>query len=137
MSLFLLDTNTVSFAIKGHFGVDAHLLDLAPTGWCISALTCSELLYGLERRAEATKLRQLVHGFLKAARVMPWDLHAAAQHARVRHQLKAVGTPIGDFDEMIAGHALPLGAIVVTDNERHFGRVEGLKMVNWAREENA
>lgn len=59
MSLFLLDTNTVSLAIKGHLGVDAHLQDLAPSGWCISAVTCSQLLYGLERRPEATKLRQL------------------------------------------------------------------------------
>ena len=137
MSLFMLDTNTASFAIKGHAAIDAKLQDLAPAAWCISAVTCAEMLYGLEKRPEAVTLRRLVHAFLDVARIVPWDHLAAAQHARVRNQLKSVGTPIGDFDEMIAGHALSLGATVVTDSERHFSRVAGLSMANWAREGKA
>lgn len=137
MSLFMLDTNTASFVIKGHAGIDAKLQRLAPADWCISAVTCSEMLYGLEKRPEAVTLRRLVHAFLDVARVVPWDHLAAAQHARVRQQLKSAGTPIGDFDEMIAGHAMSLGAVVVTDNERHFSRVSGLRVVNWVRKEKA
>lgn len=133
MSLYLLDTNTVSFALRGHAGVDARLEKLAMSQWCISAITASEMLYGLERRPEAVKLRRLVQGFLDTVRVEPWDHLAAIQHARVRARLKDQGTPIGDFDEMIAGHALSLGAVLVTDNERHFNRVQGLSTLNWVR----
>lgn len=133
MSLFMLDTNTASFAIKGHAGIDEKLQALAPSEWCISAVTCSEMLYGVEKRPEAVKLRRLVHAFLAAARIIPWDQQAAAQHARVRARLEAAGKPIGNFDEMIAGHALAMGAVVVTDNVKHFGRVGGLAIENWAR----
>lgn len=133
MSLYLLDTNTVSFALRGHAGVDAQLEKLALSAWCISAITASELLYGLARRPNAVKLHRLVHGFLGTVRIEPWDHLAAEQHAHVRARLKTLGTPIGDFDEMIAGHALSLGAALVTDNERHFNRVEGLRTLNWVR----
>ncbi|MBS0451351.1 MAG: type II toxin-antitoxin system VapC family toxin [Proteobacteria bacterium] len=133
MSLFMLDTNTVSFGLRGNTEIDLQLRSLAPSDWCISAITCAELLYGVERRPAATKLRRLVEGFLQIARVAPWDQLAAIQHARVRHQLKLQGAPIGDFDEMIAGHALSMGAVLVTDNLRHFDRVEGLALENWLR----
>lgn len=133
MNQYMLDTNTVSFALRGHAGVDAQLGKLALPQWCISAITASELRYGLERRPEAVKLRRVVEGFLDMVRIEPWDQLAAAQHARVRARLKELGTPIGDFDEMIAGHALSIGAVLVTDNERHFSRVEGLALANWAR----
>jgi len=133
MSLYMLDTNTVSFGLRGHPDIDVQLQSLAPSDWCISAVTCAELLYGVERRPDAVKLKRLVDGFLRIARVAPWDQPAAAHHARVRHQLKAEGAPIGDFDEMIAGHALSLGAVLVTDNVRHFNRVQDLALENWLR----
>ena len=133
MSLYMLDTNMVSFGLRGEVDVDVQLRSLAPSDWCISAITCAELLYGVERRPAAAKLRRLVDGFLQIARVVPWDQPAALQHARVRHQLKLQGAPIGDFDEMIAGHALSMGAVLVTDNVKHFDRVEGLVLENWLR----
>ena len=51
----------------------------------------------------------------------------------MRTGLERAGTPIGPLDTMIAAHALSLGLTVVTDNEREFGRVFGLKVQNWAK----
>jgi tRNA(fMet)-specific endonuclease VapC len=51
----------------------------------------------------------------------------------VRAQLEKAGTPIGPLDTMIASHALSLQLTVITDNEREFRRVSGLKVQNWAR----
>jgi tRNA(fMet)-specific endonuclease VapC len=51
----------------------------------------------------------------------------------LRAKLRRAGTPIGDFDEMIAAHALSLDAVLVTDNTRHFQMVEGLALENWIR----
>jgi tRNA(fMet)-specific endonuclease VapC len=131
MALYMLDTNIVSAAIKGHAAVDAKLMALDPNEWCISAVTHSELIYGLALRPEATALARTVTAFLEAAVTAPWDAAAAQAHGRLRAELRLAGTPIGDFDEMIGAHSLALGAILVTANERHFVRVSGLLLENW------
>ncbi|WP_232245958.1 hypothetical protein [Delftia acidovorans] len=55
-------------------------------------------------------------------------------YGQLRAYLRAQGSPIGDFDEMIAAHALALDAILVTDNVRHFERIPGLRIENWLRQ---
>jgi tRNA(fMet)-specific endonuclease VapC len=62
---------------------------------------------------------------------LPWDEAAATHFAAVAAELHKSGKPIGSMDTMIAGHAISLGAILVTNNSRHFGRVAGLKSENW------
>jgi tRNA(fMet)-specific endonuclease VapC len=133
MTLYMLDTDAASEAIRGHPAFDARLQTLAPGQWCISAVTCSELRFGLARRPEAVRLHRIVEEFLRIAPILPWDAKAANRHGELRADLTARGTPIGDFDEMIAAHALVLGAVVVTDNTRHFSRVSGLVVENWLR----
>ncbi len=75
----------------------------------------------------------MVDEFLRIVPTLSWDTKAANRHGELRAELKAHGTPIGDFDEMIAAHALAIGAVVVTNNTRHFSRVPGLVIENWLR----
>ena len=105
----MLDTNIASAAIRGRPELDQMLLGLTPEQWCISAITRSELLYGLALRPKATTLARCVQAFLETARTLPWDETAADHHGQLRASLRLLGHPIGDFDEMIAGHALSLG----------------------------
>lgn len=132
--MYMLDTNAASEALRGHPRVDARLRSLAPGQWCISAVTCSEMRYGVARRPEALRLHQLVNEFLRVVTILPWDAEAANRHGELRADLRSRGTPIGDFDEMIAAHALAIGAVVVTDNMRHFKQVPGLVLENWVRQ---
>ncbi|MDZ7856835.1 type II toxin-antitoxin system VapC family toxin [Sphaerotilus sp.] len=133
MTRYLLDTNAVSAALRGAPGIDQRLLALDADDWCISAVTHSELRYGLALRPEALRLARMVEAFLQTATTAPWDAAAAEVHGRLRAALRQRGTPIGDFDEMIAAHALALGAVLVTDNVRHFEQVPGLVIENWQR----
>ena len=133
MTHYLLDTNAVSAALRGSPGIDQRLLQLEPGDWSISAVTHSELRYGLALKPDALRLARLVDGFLQTATTAPWDAAAAEVHGRLRATLRLRGTPIGDFDEMIAAHALALGAVLITDNVRHFGLVPGLVVENWQR----
>jgi tRNA(fMet)-specific endonuclease VapC len=64
---------------------------------------------------------------------VPWAGGAADAHGRLRAKLEVAGSRIGDFDEMIAAHALALGAVLVTDNTRRFRRVRNLELENWLR----
>ena len=130
--IFMLDTNAASAALRGHPAIDGRLESLDTSRWCISAVTCSEIRYGVARRPEATRLRQLVDAFLQVATVLAWDGAAASEHGRLRAFLKARGTPIGDFDEMIAGHALAVGAVLVT-HDQHFARVPDLMLEDWVQ----
>ena len=133
MALYMLDTNAVSAVMRGNPLMDERLLQLDPADWCISAVTHSEICYGLSLRPEATTLVRAADAFLAVATTLAWDATAAAAHGRLRTQLRQAGTPIGDFDEMIAAHALSVGAVLVTGNERHFRRIPGLTVENWIR----
>lgn len=130
MTLHLLDTDTVSHALRSR-ALDQRLAALDPADWCISAVTRAELRFGLARRPDAVKLAQLVDGFLAVARCAPWDAAAADVHGAVRASLAASRQSIGVFDEMIAAHALSLGALLVTGNSAHFGRIAGLRTADW------
>ncbi len=129
----MLDTNIVSAAIKTAPEVSRHLSALAPQAWCISAVTRSELRYGLARRPLASALAERVNRFLAMAHCVPWGEAAADAHGNLRAYFDGEATRIGDFDEMIAAHALSLGAVLVTDNTKHFSRVPQLRIENWLR----
>ena len=133
MTLYMLDTNAASAALRGVAGLDERLTQLEPEQWCISAVTRAEIRYGLALKPAALNLARFVEAFLDTAWTTSWDAAAADQHGKLRARLRALGTPIGNLDEMIAAHALALGAVLVTDNTRHFERVEGLALENWVR----
>ena len=131
--LYLLDTDTCSYVIRGaSAGLDARLGEAGEEAIAISAVTRAELRFGLEKRGNPRALSQVVNGFLDRVPVAPWDAVAADRFGRLRAQLERGGTPIGVFDTMIAAHALALGAILVTNNQKHFGKVRALKVENWA-----
>ncbi len=64
--------------------------------------------------------------------VVPFDASAAERFGKVSAALVREGTPIGHFDTLIAAHALSLDLTFVTNDTKHFGRVQGLRTENWA-----
>ncbi len=82
------------------------------------------------------ELRRYYHAridvFLAAIRPLPLPLEAAAVGGRLRAALRRAGARIGDFDTLIAAHALAARLVLVTNNVREFSRVEGLPLENWA-----
>lgn len=73
-----------------------------------------------------------MEGFLARLEVKDFDPSAAAHTGQIRAELAKAGTPIGPYDQMIAGHARSLGLIVVTNNASEFSRVQGIRVENWA-----
>ena len=104
----------------------------------LSAVTVCELHYKIGQRAGKKPPRKenvdRLEGFVRFYGVLPFDVAAARRAAEVRCALEFIGTPIGPMDTLLAGHALALGATVVTDNEGEFRRVKGLKVENWRRD---
>jgi tRNA(fMet)-specific endonuclease VapC len=133
MMLYMLDTDIASYLIKGKSPqVDEKLAKHHPSSICISAITKAEILYGLKSLSSENRLHLVAQEFFKLIRVLPWTEDAANWYATIRHQLKNTGQPIGEMDMMIASHALALGTQLVTNNLRHYERINApLILVNW------
>jgi tRNA(fMet)-specific endonuclease VapC len=130
MPEYMLDTDTVSFALRGQGGVATRVLEHRPSELCISSITLAELRYGAEAR-RSRKLHRLISTFVEAIEVMAFDGLAAARFGVIAAALARRGDPIGTLDTLIAAHALSLRLTFVTNNTRHFTRVEGLATENW------
>jgi tRNA(fMet)-specific endonuclease VapC len=128
---YMLDTDTVSWALRGQGGVAARLLAFRPSQLCISAITLAELRFGADAKG-SRKLQSLIGTFTESVGVVPFDEAASDRFGPVAVALAKRGEPIGTFDTLIASHALALGLTLVTNNTRHFQRVAGLRVVSWA-----
>jgi len=136
--LHMLDTGIASYIIKRRSQtVQAKLSEIPPSHVCISAVTRAELLYGLKSLPPGHRLHVAVRRFLRLIRTLSWDAEAADYYADICHQLVSSGQPIGELDMMIAAHSLSAGATLVTNNMRHYNRIEApLTLVNWADSDN-
>ena len=131
MSLvFMLDTDTVSYSLRGQGRVATVISQHRPSVICVSAITMAQLRFGAMRRKSA-RLDQMIERFAENVVVMPFDADCAFMFGRIASQLEELGTPIGEFDALIAAHAMSLGLTLVTNNVKHFNRVAGLKVENW------
>jgi tRNA(fMet)-specific endonuclease VapC len=130
MPEYMLDTDTVSFALRGHGRVAARLLEHRPSQLCISSITLAELRFGSERR-RSRRLDRLISTFVESVEPLAFDQRAADHFGAVATALARRGAPIGTFDTLMAAHALSLGLTFVTNNTKHFARVAGLRTENW------
>jgi tRNA(fMet)-specific endonuclease VapC len=129
---YLLDTNTVSFIFKRNAVVLRRLAEVSMAQLAISAVTEGELRFGLARRPEATRLRQVVEEFLLRVAILPWDSDAAHHYGHLRASLERDGQPMGNLDTLIAAHALATSSVLVT-NDHAFSRIKKLKVEDWTK----
>jgi tRNA(fMet)-specific endonuclease VapC len=130
MPRYMLDTDSVSYALRGHGHVAERLLERRPAELCLSAITVAELRYGADLKA-SRKLHGLIDVFASGVAVLPLDDQAARRFGEVAAALRKRGAPIGAFDTLIAAHALAAGVTLVTGNAKHYARVPGLATESW------
>lgn len=131
MPAYMLDTDTVSYALRGEGRVAQRMLERRPSELRLSAITLAELRFGADQKG-SRRLHRLIDAFVTAIQVLPFEADAATRFGLVASALKGAGTPIGHFDALIAAHALATGHTLVTNNIRHFTRVAGLEVESWA-----
>jgi tRNA(fMet)-specific endonuclease VapC len=131
MYKYMLDTNICIYTIKNRPSQVRDAFIRHQDQMSVSTVTAMELIYGAEKSVVPEKNLGVIEGFLARLAVVDFDLHAAEHTGQLRAELKKLGKPIGPYDQMIAGHARSLGLILVTNNEREFERVPGLRTENW------
>ena len=132
--LVLLDTNICIHLINRRSGFERVLRRLSGRSFgeiCISAITVSELRYGVAKSARSSENAATLDEFLSRFELLDYPVDAATTYGRTRTGLERAGTPIGNNDLLIAAHALAIGARVATSNASEFERVTGLKVLDW------
>lgn len=129
---FLLDTN-ICIYIRQRKPPDvlARFEKLRPGEAVLSVITYGELLYGAAKSRQKGLALQRLSELTSLLPVLPIPEEAAAEYGSIRAALEAKGEVIGGNDLWIAAHAKASGLILVTNNEREFRRVPGLKLQNW------
>lgn len=123
--VFLLDTNICIYVLRDRSSPPAERLAACPQGSvAVSTITLAELLRGLQ--PNDTELGPAIEEMLRAVALLAFDEAAARAY---------VGIPFkrGTFDRLIAAQALARDLVVVTNNERDFADVQGLRIENWAK----
>jgi len=132
MLKYMLDTNICIFTVKNRPTHMREVFNRHHGQMCISAVSLMELIYGAEKSASPERNLAVVEGFAARLDVLPYDEIAASHTGQLRAELAKSGTPIGPYDQMIAGHARSRGLIIVTNNRGEFERVPGLRIEDWA-----
>ncbi len=131
---YVLDTNTLSFAMAGEPSVCERLLEQPRTDVLLPQPVLAEIEYGLARLPKSKKKDRLLTRFQLFADELqraPWTDEVSRAFGQTKAALEDLGTRIEDFDVAVAAHALALGATLVTDNLDHMERVPGLQVENW------
>lgn len=129
---YLLDTNTCIYIIK-RSPPKAHRrftrLHVGDVG--VSAITYCELQFGVANSSKPEENQLALTEFLGPLEVLDFPAAAALVFGDIRARLQRAGTLIGNYDLLIAAHALHAGLTLVTNNRREFKRVPGLNVENW------
>jgi tRNA(fMet)-specific endonuclease VapC len=130
---FLLDTNIVSDLVRHPRGkISDRISQVGEDDVCTSIIVAAELRYGAAKKNSARLTSQL-EAVLGAIEVLALESPVDTVYGVIRAGLERIGQPIGANDLLIASHARALDLTVVTDNEREFARIDGLRIENWLR----
>ncbi len=129
---YLLDTDTCIYALKQNRAVLQRLLSESRADLGISVITEAELRTGAAKSSTPAKTLKRVENFLAPLAIAEFTSADAEAYALVRAKLERAGTPIGPLDTLIAAQAVARRLTLVSNNEREFGRVAGLRVENWA-----
>jgi tRNA(fMet)-specific endonuclease VapC len=128
----ILDSSLLVADERENFNLVTWLRSRPPEPVAVSAITFSELWFGLEAEADkgrASRRRRWLEKTFRRLEVVPLDARVARIHARVWHQLSEAGAPIGPHDLIVAATALSRRWAVATFNAREFDQVPGLTVV--------
>jgi len=134
MPRFMLDTNTVSYALRGDPPSIRDRLRRVPMAQvCISSITEAELLLGLALKPEATKLAELVNQFLLGVTSLLWDSAAAQAYAGLTATAWKQGKRLAAMDMLVAAHALSVGLTLVTSDHSFRNLGPRLRLADWSK----
>ncbi len=130
----MLDTNIASVIIKNRSqAARKRLQQVAASQVCISVITEAELLHGVAKKPEATRLPAIINGFLLQVDILPWDSEVARVYGSFRARCETEGLSLSCMDMLIAAHAQAQGATLITNDQAFFKLSAFLNVEDWTQ----
>ncbi len=129
--MYLLDTDTIIYSLKGNKNVQQHLNLHINDPLAISIITLMELYYGAYKSQNIETNLAKIKAIENHIEVIPDNQECAEVFARIKTKLEKQGNRLDDFDLIIAACALTHNLTLVTNNTKHFNRISGLNYENW------
>ena len=132
---YILDTNICIYIIKRKPAIVLEKFKKFPLGSIgISAITLAELQFGIHKSSNPEKNLSALNQFIIPLEIIHFDYNATIEYGIIRAELEKKGTPIGPLDTLIGAHAKSLDLTLVTNNEKEFVRILGLRIENWTKD---
>lgn len=138
MTLYVLDTDHVSLAQRGHPHVVARIAATLPEQLTVSIVTVQEQLRGrLAQVQHASNTMALILAYKRLHETLTFYLTVPIadfdeRAAAILDDLSQHRIRISTLDLRIAAIALAVGARLVTRNRRDFEQVPGLALEDWS-----
>jgi len=130
--MFLLDTDTIIYNMKGNEAIKKNLRHHIDAAMKISVITLMELYYGAYKSNKLSSNLAKVRTIENTFEIISNGKESAENFGMLKASLEKSGTRLDDFDLIIASSALAHNLTLVTNNSKHFSRIEGLKITNWS-----
>lgn len=130
---YLIDTNIIIYSIKGNSVVHDNFLKNENIPKSISVITYGELIFGAKKSQNIEKNSAIVYRIKELFQVIDIDKAIIETFSEMKVNMQKTGSTTDDFDLLIASTALTMNSILVTNNEKHFNRIKGLKIENWLK----
>ena len=131
---YLIDTDIVIYSIKGNNIVQNHFMQNENIPKAISIITYGELLYGAKKSKNIEKNLAVVYRIKELFPIITIDKAVIETFSDIKVSMQKAGNLLDDMDLLIASTAMTMNFILVTNNEKHFSRIKGLKVENWNKE---
>lgn len=131
MIRYMLDTNICIYVIKKRPVEILDKFNKHASQLSMSTITFAELIHGVEKSQQIDKNYKVIEDFCSRLEILTYGDKAALHYGIIRAELEKKGIIIGVNDLHIAAHAISEGLSLITNNEREFKRVNGLKIENW------
>jgi predicted nucleic acid-binding protein len=125
---YLIDTDWLLDAIGGFHRAASTIQELAPLGLGVSIVSYGELLEGVYGFTNSDARRDELYRFLNPFQMVPLTVAVVEIFGRTRSELRRTGQLISDLDLLIAATAMHHDLILLTRNQRHFGRIPELRL---------
>ena len=132
---YLLDTDTIVFLLRGNRSVAKRIMEAGDDHIATTTINLAELYFGAFNSKRVEDNLRAVDEFRRATRVFSLDSAAAVMFGKIKATLKQERNLVNDSDLLIAAVALSTQSVLVTNNVRHFNRIEGLVVENWMKEQ--
>ena len=131
---YLVDTDILIYRLtQKHPQVQEKMGLVAPTDLFVSAITVAELYFGAYNSTHVQKNLAILEDVLPQLNILPFTPAAGQVFGQIKADLKRRGELVNDSDLFIAATALAHDLILVTNNEKHFQRINSLQVENWIK----